>query len=119
MEEEILLHGLFPREMIVPVRKKAKYRLINGKDIVKYIGHACNYIDKEVRDKIKELSDMSLVKAYEFTKEFANWNNYFENLSNYLKYELGNNSFNNLKQLSAYNFKNDSDLEIAPNYENQ
>ena len=32
------------------------------------MGHACNYIDEEVRNKIKELRNMSLGKGYEFTK---------------------------------------------------
>ena len=49
--EDVLTHGLFPREMVVPVRQKAKYRLQKGDDIINYIGHACNYIDDEVRDK--------------------------------------------------------------------
>ena len=119
LEEEILMHGLFPREMIVPAREKAIYRLVERGDIINYIGHACNYIDDEVRDKVKKLSDMSLLKAYEFTKEFADWNNFFDNLSNYLKYQLENNGYSNLKHLSLCNFKDDSHLEIAPHYENQ
>ena len=119
LEEEILMHGLFPREMILPAREKAVYRLIEGGDIINYIGHACNYIDDEVRGKIKKLSDISLVKAYEFTKEFASWNNFFDNLSNYLKHELENNGYSNLKHLSLYSFKDDSHLKIGLHYENQ
>ena len=62
---------------------------------------------------------MSLLKVCELTKEFAHLNNFLENLSNYLKYELGNNGYNNLRNISSYNFKDDSNLKIAPDYENQ
>ena len=115
---EVLTHGLFPRE-IVSVMKKAKHQLKKGEDIINYIGHVCNYIDDKVRTKIRKLSDMSLLKVCELTKEFAHLNNFFENLSNYLKYELGNNGYNNLRNISSYNFKDDSNLKIAPDYENQ
>lgn len=66
LEEEVIMRGLFPREMNVLKRKNAIYRIEEGKDIEKYIGHACNYIDDEVRDKIKKLSAMSLVKSLWF-----------------------------------------------------
>ena len=52
-------------------------------------------------------------------KEFTHLNNYFENLSNILKYELQNNGYNNLRTISSYNFRDNSNLEIAPDYENQ
>ena len=119
LEEEILMHGLFPREMIVSVRENAAYRLIKGSDIINYIGYDCNNLNEEVRDKVKKLSDMSLVKAYEFTREYADWNGFFKNLCNYLKYQLENNGYTNLKNLSAYNFGDDSRLKIAANYDNQ
>ena len=44
---------------------------------------------------------------------------FFWKLINYLKYELGNNGYNNLRNITSYNFKDDSNLKIAPDHENQ
>ena len=66
LEHELVMNNLFPNEMIVPVRKNAKYRIKNGQDIFKYIGPACNYVNEKTRNKIQKLSEKSLVKAYIF-----------------------------------------------------
>lgn len=86
LEEEVLLHGLFPREMIVPSRKKTKYRINKGEGILNFIGYPSDYIDVHTRNKIKKLSVLSLIKAYEYTKNFSG--NYFRNLTNFLIIEL-------------------------------
>ena len=43
--EGALEHGLFPREIIVPVKQKAIYRLKEGGDIINYIGSGCSCIN--------------------------------------------------------------------------
>ena len=114
LEHELVINNLFPIEMIVPIRKNAIYRLKEGYDIINYIGPACNYVDEEVRNKVQKLSEKSLVMAYTYTKEYVDWNNYYEHLSAYIAYELEIRGYNNLNNLWAYNFIDDSHLEFAP-----
>ena len=45
LEEEVLEHGLFSKEIVVPVKQKAIYRLKEGGNIINYIGFGCNCID--------------------------------------------------------------------------
>ena len=105
LEHELVMNNLFPNEMIVPIRKNAKYRIENGQDIFKYIGPACNYVNEETRNKIQKLSEKSLVKAYMFTKDYVDWNNYYENLSTFIAYKLEIRGYNNLNNIESYNFE--------------
>ena len=113
LEHEFILNNLFPSEMIVPIRKNTIRRIQNGYDIINYIGPACNYVDEKVRKKIQKLSEKSLVKAYVYLKDYVDWNDYYENLSTYIAYELEIRGFNNLNNLHLYNFEDDSHLQLV------
>ena len=54
---------------------------------------------------------------YIYTKEYVDWNNYYEHLSVYIAYELEIRGYNNLNNLWAYNFIDDLHLEFAPTHQ--
>ena len=94
--------------MIVPIRKK--YRIKDGVDIERYVGNYCGiYPDEEIVDRLKKLTGMSLLKAYLHVKINGYLSCYYINLKYHLSMIL---------ELS-HDFKDDSQLELAPDYANQ
>ena len=66
-----ILERSFLAKMIVIIRRK--YRLRNGADIERYIENYCDfYPDYDIVDKLKELSLMFLVKAFQCIKNNDN-----------------------------------------------
>ena len=94
--------------MIVPIRKK--YRIKDGADIERYVGNYCGvYSDEEIVDRLKKLSGMSLLKAYLHVKTNGYLSCYYMNLKYHLSIILE----------QSHDFKDDSHLELAPDYAEQ
>ena len=102
--------------MIVLIRKK--YRIENGVDIERYIGNYCDvYPDNIIVYRLKELSTMSLGKAYLYVKNCGYFATYFINLKYHLSEELEKRGIDLNRQLSLNSFEDDSNLELAPDYD--
>ena len=95
-----------------------RYRLQDGSDVCKYIGSYCDYPDEETNHLLEHLSTKSLVLGYLFVKGKKHISNYYTNLNKHL-YVLLEKRQNTVQSVLLYDFKDDSHLEIAPDYVNQ
>ena len=101
--------------MIVILRK---YRIKDGADIERYIGYYCGfYPDYDIVDKLKSLTAMSLLKAYQHAKSNEHLGNYYKNLKYHLSMIPEKKNYTNLDGLSLLDLEDDSHLQLAPDDE--
>ena len=103
------------RKLLFQLEKK--YKIEGGADIERYVGNYCGiYPDNIIVDRLKKLSTMSLGKAYLYVKNCGHFGNYFINLKYHLSAVLEQRCIN-LDGLSLHDFEDDSNLELAPDYD--
>ena len=90
-EYELVERNLFPAGIIVSFHEwvnKPKYKIMNGEDILNVLDEDLNQLKEHTKNYIRELSDLSLAKAYTFISEYTTENSYFKNLKLFLQQEL-------------------------------
>ena len=94
-----------------------KYRTEGSADIERYVENYCGiYSDNIIVDRLKKLSTMSLGKAYLYIKNCGYFGNYFINLKYHLSAVFEQRCIN-LDGLLLHDFEDDSNLELAPDYD--